>query len=106
MRRPATHLALVLILSSLASCGTLLSRNSEGSLTEHAYYKGVQDDLMLLGMATDRQEGAAAAIFCYYMLVCPLLALVSLPVDAVADTLLLPVDYQQSRQPEKTVISS
>lgn len=98
MRRPATHLALALILSSLAGCGTLLSRNSEEPLSENAYYKGAQADLMLLGANTDNQIGAAAAMYCYFMIVCPLLTLVSLPADAVLDTLLLPVDHY-SRQP-------
>jgi len=34
-----------------------------------------------------------AAIVCYMMIVCPVITLVSLPVDAAVDTVLLPVDY-------------
>ena len=32
-------------------------------------------------------------IICYIMIVCPLITVVSLPVDAAVDTVLLPVDY-------------
>lgn len=33
------------------------------------------------------------AVICYIMIVCPLITVVSLPVDAAVDTVLLPVDY-------------
>lgn len=34
-----------------------------------------------------------SAVICYMMIVCPLISVVSLPVDAALDTVLLPVDY-------------
>ena len=56
------------------------------------YYKGVDGNLHLL-CAWRGSDGMPAAVICYMMIVCPLITVVSLPVDAAVDTVLLPVDY-------------
>ncbi|WP_283188711.1 YceK/YidQ family lipoprotein [Pseudomonas sp. PMCC200344] len=74
----------------MAGCGTMIGRVSNG-MSDVAYYKGVDGGLQLLGVTG--KESKPAAIICYIMIVCPLITVVSLPVDAALDTVLLPVDY-------------
>ncbi|QJI45604.1 YceK/YidQ family lipoprotein [Pseudomonas sp. ADAK2] len=61
--------------------------------SEENYYKGVDGDLHLLGARGGGSSGMPEAVICYFMIVCPLITVVSLPVDAALDTVLLPVDY-------------
>lgn len=75
----------------LAGCGTMIGRMN-GASQEH-YYKGVDGSLHLLGARGGGSSGMPAAVICYFMIVCPVITLVSLPVDAALDTVLLPVDY-------------
>ena len=75
----------------LAGCGTLMGRLNGAS--EENYYKGVDGDLHLLGARGGGSSGMPEAVICYFMIVCPLITVVSLPVDAALDTVLLPVDY-------------
>lgn len=72
------------------ACGTMIGRVSTG-MSDVDYYKGVDGDLQLLGVTG--KDGKPAAIICYFMIVCPLVTVVSMPVDAALDTVLLPVDY-------------
>ena len=55
------------------------------------YYKGVDGNLHWLGVRGG--DGMSSAVICHMMIVCPLITVVSLPVDAALDTVLLPVDY-------------
>lgn len=91
---PTTLRALLLITLALAltGCGTFLGRAGEASNGD--YYKGVEADMVLLGAAGGGGGGEAdgATVMCYLMVVCPLITLVSVPLDAALDTLLLPFD--------------
>lgn len=73
----------------LAGCGTMIGRLNGDSA--EPYYKGVDGNLHLLGVRGG--DGMPHAVICYFMIVCPLITVVSLPVDAAVDTVLLPVDY-------------
>ncbi|MBV6826768.1 YceK/YidQ family lipoprotein [Pseudomonas sp. PD9R] len=75
----------------LFGCGTMVGRFS--GVSDEDYYKGVDGSLYLLGMKGAPSSGRPAAIMCYFMIVCPFITVVSLPVDAALDTMLLPVDY-------------
>ncbi|TKJ82809.1 YceK/YidQ family lipoprotein [Pseudomonas koreensis] len=74
----------------LSGCGTFIGRLNDG-LSDAQYYRGVDGSLHLLGVRGS--DGMPAAIVCYMMIVCPVITVVSLPVDAALDTVLLPVDY-------------
>jgi uncharacterized protein YceK len=76
----------------LVGCGTFIGRLNDG-LSDAEYYRGVDGGLHLLGVRGGGSDGMPAAIICYMMIVCPVITLVSLPVDAAVDTVLLPVDY-------------
>jgi uncharacterized protein YceK len=90
MTRFVARLALVgLLASSIVGCGTYVARIENKPFASSAdYYRGTKTVLSVLGF-----EEAYAAIFCYATIVCPIVLLVSLPVDFVVDTLSLPYDY-------------
>lgn len=75
----------------LTACGTLIGR-SETTPIESDYYKGTQGNLMLLGLNNMHNEANGAAVVCWMMVVCPVITLVSLPIDISIDTLLVPYD--------------
>lgn len=79
------------LMASVAGCGTMLGRLAGESQAD--YYKGVNGGLMLLMVDKNGGEGSPAGIMCYISLVCPLVTVVSLPVDAALDTVFLPIDY-------------
>lgn len=83
-------LLLATLAFTLTGCGTFLGRAGEAS--EGDYYKGVEADMVLLGATSGSGEAEGATVMCYLMVVCPLITLVSVPVDAAVDTLLLPFD--------------
>lgn len=68
---------------ALAGCGTFLGA---GEASQGDYYRGVEADMLLLGASSGSGSGEAegATVMCYLMVVCPLVTLVSLPVDALA----------------------
>lgn len=93
---PTTLRALLLttLAFTLSGCGTFIGRAGEASNGD--YYKGVAADMVLLGAAGGGGSGSGeadgATVMCYLMVVCPLITLVSVPLDAALDTLLLPFD--------------
>ncbi len=89
---PTTLRALLLttLAFTLSGCGTFIGRAGEASNGD--YYKGVEADMVLLGAAGGGGEADGATVMCYLMVVCPLITLVSVPLDAALDTLLLPFD--------------
>jgi len=97
MRRISLCTALLCALTTLAGCGTLLGRGSAEPPTNATYYKGTQSNLLLLGADGSSGEAHGNTVFCYLMIVCPLVTVATLPVDAAADTLLLPADYLGTR---------
>lgn len=75
----------------LTACGTFIGR-SEGSAIESDYYKGTQGSFMLLSLNNTNKEAHGVTIACWIMVVCPVITLVSLPIDISIDTLLVPDD--------------
>ena len=47
---------------------------------------------MLLGLNNTSSEVSGATVACWIMVVCPVITLVSLPIDISIDTLLVPYD--------------
>lgn len=90
MPTPLRPLLLTALTLALNGCGTFLGRAGEASHGD--YYKGVEADMVLLGAAGGSGEAEGATVMCYLMVVCPLFTLVSVPLDAAVDTLLLPFD--------------
>ncbi|WP_458378226.1 YceK/YidQ family lipoprotein [Pseudomonas chlororaphis] len=74
---------------ALSGCGTLMARSQYSS---YDLYKGTQENIQLLTMRGARGYDGYATIYCWMSIVCPLVAVVSLPVDAAVDTVLLPYD--------------
>ncbi|CAK9889949.1 hypothetical protein PS652_02782 [Pseudomonas fluorescens] len=75
----------------LASCGTFLARGSN-SYGSGDYYKGTQANVQLLTTIGARGYEGYSTIFCWVTIVCPVVAIVTLPADMVVDTALLPYD--------------
>ena len=90
MPTPLRALLLTTLAFTLSGCGTFLGRAGEGS--NGNYYKGVEADMVLLGAAGGSGEADGATVMCYLMVVCLLIMLVSVPLDAALNTLLLPFD--------------
>ena len=82
---------LLATLFCLTACGTLIGR-SESTAIESDYYKGTQGNLMLLGINNTNKEAHGATVACWIMVICPVITLVSLPIDISIDTLLVPYD--------------
>lgn len=87
------HLLLFLLLAcTLMGCGTLITRVEDHGWTHDTYYKGVQADAKLL--TGDISTGyAPITLFCWMSIVCPIVTVVSMPGDAVIDTVALPFDH-------------
>nr|WP_256671251.1 YceK/YidQ family lipoprotein [Pseudomonas sp. SSM44] len=54
------------------------------------------------GLNNSSSEAHGATVMCWMMVVCPLITVVSLPLDVAIDTLLLPVDALSDRDDKKT----
>jgi|GEM_PF-443299 len=74
---------------ALSGCGTLIARSQYSS---YDLYKGTQENIQLLTMRGASGYEGYTTMFCWVSIVCPLVAVVSLPVDAAVDTVLLPYD--------------
>lgn len=82
---------LAVTLFCLTACGTLIGRSAK-SPVESNYYKGTQGNFMLLGISNTSKETNGATVACWIMVICPVITLVSLPIDISIDTLLVPYD--------------
>ena len=104
MRHVLRCMLVMMTLVLLAGCGTLLGRDGKGAAAPVDTYKSVNTDLYLLGTRPGPSgSGNAGTVVCWFSIVCPLLVVVSLPVDAVIDTLLLPADLLEAREPENAL---
>jgi uncharacterized protein YceK len=86
-----TAAALACLLVPLAGCGPVISR----SQNQANIYPGLQQDAAFLGLTGPSEPynpEYVATIFCYVSVVCVPGTLLSIPVDAAIDTLLLPTD--------------
>ncbi|WP_157699365.1 YceK/YidQ family lipoprotein [Pseudomonas sp. M30-35] len=79
------------VLFSLTACGTVLERSANGFF-KNEYYRGTKSDLLSVVFYRANGENSVLPVVCYFMIVCPIFTVVSLPVDIAMDTLLLPVD--------------
>jgi uncharacterized protein YceK len=82
----------LLLTGTLSGCGTAISRSDNQSWTNDTYYKGVQADVKLL-TGNVNTGYFPATLFCWMSIVCPVVTIVSMPVDAVIDTVALPFDH-------------
>lgn len=97
-----------LCVDSVARCRRrlrhLTGREGENGALPVETYKSVNGDLYLLGMRPGPSgSGNPETVVCWFSVVCPVLAVVSLPLDALIDTLLLPADLRAAREPENAL---
>ncbi len=93
--------ALTAIACALMGCGTLFSRLDNRSAGD--IYPGLQQDgafLGLTGTSETYNPSGAVTILCYLTVVCIPITLLSVPVDAAIDTVLLPIDLINAAEPE------
>lgn len=94
----------IALLAVVGGCGTLTGREGENGALPVETYKSVNGDLYLLGMRPGPSgSGNPGTVVCWFSVVCPVLAVVSLPLDALIDTLLLPADLRAAREPENAL---
>ncbi|QFT20284.1 hypothetical protein FIV02_01705 [Pseudomonas sp. THAF187a] len=94
----------IALLAVVGGCGTLTGREGENGALPVETYKSVNGDLYLLGMRPGPSgSGNPETVVCWFSVVCPVLAVVSLPLDALIDTLLLPADLRAAREPENAL---
>lgn len=90
--------ALAGLLMPLAGCGTVYGRSkSQGDI-----YPTLQQDAAFLGLTGPGEPynpEYVAPIFCYVSVVCVSGTLLSVPVDAAIDTVLLPIDLMNIAVP-------
>lgn len=89
--RLLTAAALAGFVTALAGCGTLIGRQND-----HVdIFPGLQQDGAFLGVTGVNEPynpSGAATILCYITIICVPVTLLSIPVDAAIDTVLLPID--------------
>lgn len=96
-RKFVAVVAVLVIVSWLGEGGTWTTRISEkGRGSSSDYYRGVMTDLTRLGL----HDYGYKALVCYVDIICPVVALLSLPVDIVVDTLLVPHDFSRASNHE------
>lgn len=96
-RKYLTVIVVVVALSLLGGGGTWTTRISDkGRGSSSDYYRAVMTDLTRLGLHDLGYE----AMVCYLDVVCPVIAAISLPVDVVIDTLLVPHDFTRASNHE------
>lgn len=90
-RSVLTAAALAGFVTALAGCGTFFGRTS-GHVD---IYPGLKQDGAFLGVTGVNEPynpSAAATLICYMTIICVPVTLLSVPVDAAIDTVLLPID--------------
>lgn len=93
MRHRLKALLLGLSLVPLAGCGTVVARMDDKiHWTDDAYFKSTQANVKLLVGEVDTGYFPATA-FCWMSIACPVVSILTLPVDAVVDVVALPHDY-------------
>ena len=97
MRSTSTLPLLLLALACLTGCGTLLGPGSDTPPAQASQDNGMQNDLQLSGAYGAEGEAHAGTVFCYRLIVCPLVTAASLPADAGAENPLLPSDHLRGR---------
>ncbi|WP_347900693.1 YceK/YidQ family lipoprotein [Pseudomonas purpurea] len=81
---------LTLCAFALSGCGTLIARG-DNAYSQFDYYKGTRENVQLLTTLGGADDVLPTQI-CWMTVVCPVIAIFSLPVDVVVDTVLLPYD--------------
>jgi uncharacterized protein YceK len=81
-----------LLVIYLSGCGTYLARIENGQFSrDNDFYKGVNADIKMLG-----DDAGYLSMVCYLTIFCPIVFLASIPVDLMADTILVPHDYSRA----------
>lgn len=81
----------LLLTGTLSGCGTVIARVDNNHWTNDTYYKGVQADAKLLTGHLNTGYAPIEAL-CWISIACPVLTLISMPMDALIDTVALPFD--------------
>ncbi|MGC5703805.1 YceK/YidQ family lipoprotein [Pseudomonas sp. NFXW11] len=86
----------------LSGCGTYMTRGDALDFRDDRYYRSVKTNAQVL---TGYDMGYARMITggCWVTVICPILMVASLPLDAAADTLLLPYDAFQPERPKRNL---
>lgn len=86
----------------LSGCGTYMTRGNALDFRDDRYYRSVKTNAQVL---TGYDMGYARMITggCWVMVVCPILMIASLPLDAALDTVLLPYDAFQPERPKRNL---
>ncbi|BCQ63209.1 hypothetical protein PBOI14_49590 [Pseudomonas sp. Boi14] len=86
----------------LSGCGTYMTRGNALDFRDDRYYRSVKTNAQVL---TGYDMGYARMITggCWVMVVCPILMIASLPLDAALDTVLLPYDALQPERPKRNM---
>jgi uncharacterized protein YceK len=82
----------------LGGCGSVIGRANGYP----GIYPGLQQDGAFLGVTGANEPynpSAAATFICYTTIICVPLTLLSVPVDAAIDTVLLPIDLTSTTEP-------
>ena len=82
---------MIVSLSIIAGCGTLVTRSDPYYATQ--YYKGTHMDLALLFNGDSLNSSYVPfTLWCWLSIICPVATVYSLPVDIAVDTVLIPYD--------------
>ncbi|MFJ7141897.1 hypothetical protein BLX41_30185 [Pseudomonas protegens] len=86
----------------LSGCGTYMARGNALDFRDDRYYRSVKTNAQVL---TGYDMGYARMITggCWVTVVCPILLVTSLPLDAALDTVLLPYDAFQPERPKRNM---
>lgn len=84
----------------LTGCGTYMARGGSMDWRDDRYYRSTRTNAQLL-TGYDMGYGRILTGGCWVTVVCPILMIVSLPLDATLDTVLLPYDAFQPERPKR-----
>lgn len=97
--------ALVLTLLALTGCGTYMARGGALDWRDDRYYRSTQTSAQVLTGYHLDGYGRMITGGCWVLVVCPIAIIVSLPADALLDTVLLPYDAMQPERPKRKMNS-
>ncbi|WP_228022220.1 MULTISPECIES: YceK/YidQ family lipoprotein [unclassified Pseudomonas] len=87
----------------LAGCGTYMARGGALDWRDDRYYRSTQTSAQVLTGYDLEGYGRMITGGCWAMVVCPIAIIVTLPADALLDTVLLPYDAMQPERPKRNL---
>jgi uncharacterized protein YceK len=93
MRNVLRGALVLMVVAAVSGCGTLFGRPDAAFYPPAKYYPATQYDMQLLFGGDELNRGFVhATAWCWMSLICPPIAVVSIPADIVIDTVLIPHD--------------